>query len=81
MKNTGCSEVTGVLQELHPNRVPGRRGAPCAKPPVEPDSTELIDMPPRGGSLITYRSARSDMQSVCHVASLLAREAGHRWNA
>lgn len=33
------------------------------------DSPELIDMPQRGCSLITYRSNRSDMQSICQRAS------------
>ena len=34
------------------------------------DSPELIDMPPRGCSLITYRSNRPYMQSICQWVSL-----------
>lgn len=34
------------------------------------DSPELIDMPPRGCSLITYWSSRPDMQSICQRVSL-----------
>lgn len=34
------------------------------------DSPELIDMPPRGCSLITYWSTRPDMQSICQRVSL-----------
>lgn len=49
-----------------PRCLPGR-------PMGESDSTELIGMPLRGCSLITYWSSRSDMQSICHSVA-------PRWN-